>query len=82
MCNCSTRPTYGDCCPQIRPLEEYEGTYRHFAFGDLTVRRNESGVLRLDYGELGHYILHPSQRNDTFIMHVSSQQRGGPVSTL
>nr|KAG5712609.1 hypothetical protein BaRGS_029664 [Batillaria attramentaria] len=63
------RPSYvGRTSEAVRPLNEYEGTYRNFGFGDLTVRRNESGQLRLEYGELGRWTLYPSQRNDTFIM--------------
>ncbi|KAL8613888.1 hypothetical protein ACOMHN_032878 [Nucella lapillus] len=73
----------------VRPMEEYEGTYRNYAFGDVIVRRNDSGRLRLQYGEFGHYILHPSVQNDTFIMqavqgplwystHVEAYRSNGP----
>ncbi|XP_076470841.1 uncharacterized protein LOC143300796 [Babylonia areolata] len=55
----------------IRPIEDYEGTYRNYAFGDVVVSRNESGKLRLQYGEFGSYILHPSMQNDTFIMQAT-----------
>ncbi|XP_025116284.1 uncharacterized protein LOC112577430 isoform X2 [Pomacea canaliculata] len=55
----------------IRPLEDYEGTYRHYGYGDVFIRRNGS-ELHLEYGELGRYILTPSSRNDTFIIQANS----------
>lgn len=77
-----------------RPLREYEGTYRDFGFGDVTVRRNDTDqVLRLEYGEMGKYLLYPSQKNDTFIMqadqgplwfstHADEFRNKGPYSAV
>ena len=52
----------------FRDLEDYEGVYGHFGFGNLTIFLNETtGLLDLQYGGLGRFDLYSTSEEDVFM---------------
>ncbi|BFZ13071.1 hypothetical protein BsWGS_16109 [Bradybaena similaris] len=69
---------YRTSAPIPRPLEDYVGKYRHYAYGDIHVKRGvddndaRDGLI-LQYG-LAEYTLHTTTNNNTFQLFV---RKGG-----
>ena len=52
-----------------RVMENYEGIYGNFIFGNITVKEDYSctDCLYLEYGSLGQFVLQPTNTTDYFI---------------
>ncbi|XP_077978990.1 uncharacterized protein LOC144434413 [Glandiceps talaboti] len=72
----STRKSVGGTekpIPSEKSLKEYEGEYRHPAFGQFTVYLNNSdGNLHFAYGSLGKGLFTPTKEADVFGMEIYS----------
>ncbi|XP_050399161.1 uncharacterized protein LOC126816549 [Patella vulgata] len=54
-----------------RELDAYAGDFRHLAFGDIKVVKNESEYLHLKYGSVADYIMRPTYTPDVFILEAT-----------